>query len=191
VTAHEEAMGGSESSSWSTPSPDQLQRIPSRSRSRREEDAIQLTRAKQTATQLTEQEQKESGSTGLKAYLDYLKQANGFFYLSLSIATQLVFVLGQVASNWWLASEVGNPAMSTSKLLSIYSALALSTGLFVFFRSAFLSALGVAASQSFFADMIGSLFRAPMAFFDSTPTGRILSRVCTCNISKTPAPVYR
>jgi len=179
VMAHEEVMGGSNMEfSSNAKTPEQLPRIPSRSRSRREEDAIQLARAKQSATQLTEQEQKETGNTGLKTYLDYLRQANGFKYLFLSLANQLIFVVGQVASNWWLASEVGNPAMSTSKLLLIYSSIALPTGLFVFFRSALLATLGVVSSRSFFEDMIGSLFRAPMAFFDSTPTGRVLSRVC-------------
>lgn len=184
VTAHEEVMGGmSENSSLEhkataqNSDKEQLQKMPSRSRSRREEDAIQLARAKQNASQLTEQEEKEIGSTGSKAYVDYLKQANGFLLLFLSIITQLVFVLGQVASNWWMASNVDNPAVSNAKLLFIYSTIALTTGFFVFFRSAFLAMLGVEASRSFFEGMISSLFRTPMAFFDSTPTGRILSRV--------------
>ncbi|KAG0571068.1 hypothetical protein KC19_6G208800 [Ceratodon purpureus] len=179
VTAHEEAMGGNYELSSTTQGSgtEQLQRMPSRSQSRREEDAMQLARAKKNASQLTEQEEKVTGNTGLKAYLDYLRQANGLVFLSLSFSTQLVFVLGQVASNWWMASEVGNPAISTSKLLFIYSTIALTTGSFVFLRSAFLAMMGVAASRSFFAGMINSLFRAPMAFFDSTPTGRILSRV--------------
>eukprot|EP01018_Ginkgo_biloba_P020837 Gb_12924 [translate_table: standard] len=37
--------------------------------------------------------------------------------------------------------------------------------------------LGLQASKSFFFELMTSLFRAPMAFFDSTPLGRILSRV--------------
>lgn len=189
MTAHEEAMGGSSFELSSTAKDSELQRVPSRSRSRREEDAMQLAREKQNATRLTEREQKETGSSGLQTCLDYLKQANGFTYLSLSFVTQLIFVIGQVASNWWLASEVDNPAMSTSKLLFVYSAIALSTGSFVFFRSAFLAVLGVASSRSFFAAMINSLFRAPMAFFDSTPTGRILSRVCIITNKRTTSIV--
>jgi ABC-type bacteriocin/lantibiotic exporter with double-glycine peptidase domain len=138
---------------------------------------MQLARAKTNASQLTEQEERETGNTGLKAYLDYLQQANGFVLLFFSIAAYLVFVVGQAASNWWMASEVDNPAMSTSKLVIIYSSITLTTVSFVFLRSALLAMMGVAASRSFFVGMINSLFYAPMTFFDSTPTGRILSRV--------------
>jgi ABC-type multidrug transport system fused ATPase/permease subunit len=37
--------------------------------------------------------------------------------------------------------------------------------------------MGLKASRTFFTRITNSLFHSPMAFFDSTPTGRILSRV--------------
>ncbi|RHN81721.1 putative xenobiotic-transporting ATPase [Medicago truncatula] len=41
----------------------------------------------------------------------------------------------------------------------------------------YLIALGLQSSKSLFLQLLNSLFRAPMSFYDSTPLGRILSRV--------------
>lgn len=49
---------------------------------------------------------------------------------------------------------------------------------FVAMRSIFVSSAGVFVAQIYFLDMIRCLFRAPMSFFDATPAGRILNRVC-------------
>jgi len=47
----------------------------------------------------------------------------------------------------------------------------------VFFRSFIIAHLGLKASKAFFSGLTDSIFRAPMLFFDSTPVGRILTRV--------------
>lgn len=184
VTAHEEVMGGmseNHTNSDQNSSTQELQKLPSRSRSRRE-DSLLAAKENKKARQLTEQEEKELGNSSTKAYLDYLKQDKGFLYLGLSTFFQLIFVLGQVASNWWMASEIGNPATSRTKLIFVYSSTMLSTGMAIIFRSTFGTIVGLRASRSFFTGLMDSLFRAPMAFFDSTPTGRIISRVQNNNL---------
>uniref|UniRef100_A0A453QRT9 ABC transporter C family member 13 n=1 Tax=Aegilops tauschii subsp. strangulata TaxID=200361 RepID=A0A453QRT9_AEGTS len=45
------------------------------------------------------------------------------------------------------------------------------------FLSIFFVVLGMQTSRSLFSQLLNSLFRAPMSFFDSTPLGRVLSRV--------------
>ncbi|KAB2596767.1 hypothetical protein D8674_032217 [Pyrus ussuriensis x Pyrus communis] len=45
------------------------------------------------------------------------------------------------------------------------------------FRTLATVVLGLEASKSLFSQLLNSLFRAPMSFYDSTPLGRILSRV--------------
>lgn len=184
VTAHEEVMGGmseNHTNSDQNSSTQELQKVPSRSRSRRD-DAVLAANEMKKAGQLTEQEEKESGNSSTKAYLDYLKQDKGFLFLGLSMSFQLIFVLGQVASNWWMASEIGNPATSRNKLVFVYSSTMLGTGMAIIFRSMFGAMMGLRASRSFFTGLMDSLFRAPMAFFDSTPTGRIISRVRNNNL---------
>ncbi|OMO59440.1 hypothetical protein COLO4_34219 [Corchorus olitorius] len=46
-----------------------------------------------------------------------------------------------------------------------------------YYRSLYIVLLGCGASESIFSTLLKSLFQAPMSFYDSTPFGRILSRV--------------
>jgi ABC-type multidrug transport system fused ATPase/permease subunit len=39
------------------------------------------------------------------------------------------------------------------------------------------SLVGLLTAEKFFKNMLHCILRAPMSFFDSTPTGRILNRV--------------
>eukprot|EP01018_Ginkgo_biloba_P034843 Gb_35714 [translate_table: standard] len=98
--------------------------------------------------QLTKQEEKEIGDTGLNPYIDYLKQNKGFLYCSFVALSHLTFIAGQILGNTWMVA-----------------------------KSIFVVILGLQASKSFFSELMTSLFRAPVALFDSTPLGRILSRV--------------
>ena len=81
------------------------------------------------------------------------------------------------SQNSWMVANVQNPDVSTLKLTSVYIAIGIFTVFFLLFRSLALVALGVQTSRSLFSQLLNSLFRAPMSFFDSTPLGRVLSRV--------------
>uniref|UniRef100_F6HUQ9 ABC-type xenobiotic transporter n=1 Tax=Vitis vinifera TaxID=29760 RepID=F6HUQ9_VITVI len=98
--------------------------------------------------QLIKKEERETGDTGFKPYIQYLKQSKGFLYFSFK-----------------------------PKLLTVYTVIGFSMIIFLFFRSIFIVVLGLRASESIFSTLLSSLFQAPMFFYDSTPLGRILSRV--------------
>jgi ABC-type bacteriocin/lantibiotic exporter with double-glycine peptidase domain len=127
--------------------------------------------------QLIKREERESGDTGLKPYMLYLRQNKGFLYASLSVISHIIFIAGQVSQNSWMAANVQNPRVSTLKLISVYIGIGVCTMFFVLSRSLFVVVLGVQTSRSLFSQLLNSLFRAPMSFFDSTPLGRVLSRV--------------
>uniref|UniRef100_A0A453QSD8 ABC transmembrane type-1 domain-containing protein n=1 Tax=Aegilops tauschii subsp. strangulata TaxID=200361 RepID=A0A453QSD8_AEGTS len=82
-----------------------------------------------------------------------------------------------ISQNSWMAANVQNPHVSTLKLISVYSIIGACTMIFLLSRSLAVVVLGIQSSRSLFSQLLNSLFRAPMSFFDSTPLGRVLSRV--------------
>ncbi len=104
-----------------------------------------------------------------------------------------IFVLGgvqilQIGGNFWMAwaspsTEGDTPKFSNTKLIWVYACLSFGSSLFIAVRSILICLSGTFIAQKYFLDMIRCIFRAPMSFFDSTPTGRILNRVCMPNPS--------
>ena len=129
------------------------------------------------ADQLIKKEERETGDAGVKPYMLYLCQNKGFLYFSLCMISHIIFVAGQISQNSWMAANVQNPHVSTLKLISVYIIIGACTMIFLLSRSLTVVVLGVQSSRSLFSQLLNSLFRAPMSFFDSTPVGRVLSRV--------------
>jgi ABC-type bacteriocin/lantibiotic exporter with double-glycine peptidase domain len=129
------------------------------------------------ADQLIKKEERETGDAGVKPYMLYLRQNKGILYFSLSMISHMIFISGQIAQNSWMAANVQNPSVSTLKLISVYIIIGACTMFFLLSRSLTVVVLGMHTSRSLFSQLLNSLFRAPMSFFDSTPLGRVLSRV--------------
>ncbi|KAL9237369.1 hypothetical protein vseg_011926 [Gypsophila vaccaria] len=127
--------------------------------------------------QLIKQEERNVGDTGFKSYLMYLKTDKSYLYLLSAVILQLIFVMGQIAQNYWMASNVDNPQITPPKLIMVYLCIGICSILFTPFRSLAMFTVGMKSSKSLFSELLNSLFRAPMSFYDSAPLGRILSRV--------------
>ena len=130
------------------------------------------------STQLVQDEETEKGDIGLKPYKEYITVSKGVLVFVFMSIWQALFVILQILSNFWLAAEVSNTRVSQGLLVGVYALLSVASAVFVHLRSTFNIWLGLKASKAFFYDMTRKIFKAPMSFFDSTPTGRILSRVC-------------
>ncbi|GJP59749.1 hypothetical protein CLOP_g15118 [Closterium sp. NIES-67] len=123
-------------------------------------------------------EDRQFGRVNGEVYRAYLTRAYGGSMVPIIVASQVLFQVLQIGANWWLAREVQplHPAVLTWPDVRAYASLAIGSGLFVVLR-AFLSVhVGLRTADGFFQDMLHAVFRAPMAFFDSTPTGRTLAR---------------
>lgn len=131
--------------------------------------------------QLIKQEERETGDTGFTPYLQYLNQNKGFLYFSMASLSHLIFVAGQISQNSWMAANVENPHVSTLRLIAVYLLIGVASTVVLLCRSLSTVALGLQSSKSLFSQLLNSLFHAPMTFYDSTPLGRILSRVCISN----------
>ncbi|XP_002967127.2 putative ABC transporter C family member 15 [Selaginella moellendorffii] len=135
------------------------------------------------AEQLVQEEEREKGSVGLQVYWNYCTAVYKGGLIPCILATQLLFLLFQIASNWWMARETPAtavaPEFDPARLIIGYGGFSFGASLFVLLRVLLLNVIGLATAQKFFFDMLHCIFHSPMSFFDSTPTGRILSRAST------------
>ncbi|GAB2209738.1 hypothetical protein Droror1_Dr00026961 [Drosera rotundifolia] len=129
------------------------------------------------ADQLIQAEERETGDTGLEPYFQYLRHGKGFLYLSIAVLSHCLFLVGQLIQSYWLAAKLDSSSSGKLKLIAVYSALGCGLAFFALIRSFSIIILSLGASRSIFSTLVTSLFCAPMSFFDSTPVGRILSRV--------------
>ncbi|GJP66070.1 hypothetical protein CLOP_g22972 [Closterium sp. NIES-67] len=98
---------------------------------------------------------------------------------SSSSATSPSFLPPSSASSSSFPINLGAPSITPVGFLRLYVLLALGSVLFVLVRTVAVSWMGWETAQTLFAHMLHAVFRAPMAFFDSTPAGRVLSRAST------------
>ncbi|PIA49186.1 hypothetical protein AQUCO_01300206v1 [Aquilegia coerulea] len=127
--------------------------------------------------QLIKIEERETGDSGLKPYVQYLCQNKGYVYFSVACLGHLTFMGGQILQNSWMAANVENTHVSEVRLIVVYLVIGITSTSLLLLRSLSVVALGMQSSKSLFSQLLNSLFCAPMSFYDSTPLGRILTRV--------------
>ncbi|KAG5382581.1 hypothetical protein IGI04_034051 [Brassica rapa subsp. trilocularis] len=132
--------------------------------------------------QLVQDEERVRGRVSMKVYWSYMAAAYKGLLIPLIIIAQTLFQFLQIASNWWMAwanpqTEGDQAKVSSTVLLLVFIALAFGSSVFIFVRAILVATFGLVAAQKLFLNMLRSVFRAPMSFFDSTPAGRILNRV--------------
>ncbi|WVY94254.1 hypothetical protein V8G54_033342, partial [Vigna mungo] len=131
--------------------------------------------------QLVQEEEREKGRVGFKVYWKYITTAYGGALVPLILLSQILTVGFQIASNYWMT--VATPVSATAEtdigsftLMVVYVALAFGSSIFTFARSFLAVIAGYKTATVLFDKMHLCIFRAPISFFDSTPSGRILNR---------------
>jgi ABC-type multidrug transport system fused ATPase/permease subunit len=123
----------------------------------------------------------EGGQTGkvdLEVYKIWAEAAGGYW---VTIPIILVFVAPQltdILARYWVTSVWALSEGSNSKLyyLGIYALILASNIILGVFNSIVPPIFGLRASKKFYSNMLSTLLQAPMSFFDTTPTGRIINR---------------
>ncbi|KAK3009966.1 hypothetical protein RJ639_012358 [Escallonia herrerae] len=134
--------------------------------------------------QLVQEEEREKGKVGFSVYWKYITTAYGGALVPFILLAQVLFQLLQIGSNYWMAwatpvSKDVAPPVGGSTLIIVYVALAIGSSFCILGRALLLVTAGYKTATLLFNRMHLCIFRAPMSFFDATPSGRILNRAST------------
>ncbi|RYR13165.1 hypothetical protein Ahy_B04g070294 isoform B [Arachis hypogaea] len=180
VAAHESAMEITETGDGFSQSP-KLARIPSKEKeSAGEKQSQEQSKSDKGSSKLIEEEERETGQVNLRVYKHYFTEAFGWWGVALMLAMSLAWIIAFLAGDYWLAFATSEAYTVPSFIfIIVYAAIAAVSCIVVMIRSFLFTYWGLKTSQSFFIGMLDSILHAPMSFFDTTPSGRILSRVST------------
>ncbi|XP_064487300.1 multidrug resistance-associated protein 1-like [Ornithodoros turicata] len=123
------------------------------------------------------------GSIKKEVYINYIKNVGVIIFTVPFLGYTGCRALDVGGGLWlsrWSKDALLPAAEQTSALrtfrLVIYAVIGSCMGLFAFTGTSMLSMCGIKAARNLHEKMIRRLFEAQMAFFDSTPLGRILNR---------------
>ncbi|KAL4792353.1 P-loop containing nucleoside triphosphate hydrolase protein [Aspergillus venezuelensis] len=137
-------------------------------------DEENVLKSKQT------QETSEQGKVKWSVYGEYAKNSNLVavgFYLFTLVGAQVAQVGGSYWLKHWTEMSETQSAPSAGKFIGIYLALGLGSSLLVIVQNLILWIFcSIEASRKLHERMAFSIFRSPMRFFETTPSGRVLNR---------------
>lgn len=131
-----------------------------------------------TVSKTNVHDESESGRVKWHVYAAFVTTAYRGALVPITLLFHVLFQLLQMASNYWIAWASGKEeSVTKQQLIEMFALLSCASSLFVLGRAFLLSTIAIETSQCLFLGMMKSVFRAPLSFFDSTPSSRILNRV--------------
>jgi len=141
---------------------------------------------KKKGKQLTSKEERAEGAVDGRAYVHYAR-AGGWFIFAIMFLIQGLGRGAEVGSAFWLAHWAKNAVQAQSEgrplsdndtffYVNIYAVISMTGVLGLTARGFIMAVHRLRASRKLHADLVSSMLRAPVAFYDITPTGRVLNR---------------
>ncbi|ONK62947.1 uncharacterized protein A4U43_C07F9770 [Asparagus officinalis] len=153
------------------------QPIANYSPSSKDEGSTNSGKSEKGSSKLIKEEERETGHVSWKVYKMYITEAWGWWGVIAVVAVAIAWQGSLMASDYWLAYETSeDTTFNPSLFIKVYAIIAAVSIVLVTTRSILVVFLGLKTAQSFFKQILNSLLHAPMSFFDTTPSGRILSR---------------
>ncbi|KAG6545035.1 hypothetical protein Mapa_013728 [Marchantia paleacea] len=182
VTAHEESMQKVEGCEGDEERPNLSSSVSnSRTLSRRKSSIRELgaPASKEETAKLVEDEKKATGQVSWRLYWLYATKILHGAPFTLLLIFQCCWQTASILSDYFIANatSVRNSSSFEPKgFILAYALIGAVCGLFITLRTFLLTFLGLRTAQAFFSTLLEKIIRAPMTFFDTTPTGRIMTR---------------
>lgn len=174
VAAHETSMELVENSTQPQKSPRSSAEVNG------ENNTADQPESEQGTSKLIEEEEKETGKVDLHVYKEYCTEAYGWWGVAIVLLLSLLWQVSQMAGDYWLAYETSAKraiSFNPFEFISVYAIIVAFAIVVVTARAFTVTEVGLKTAQVFFSKIMFSILHAPMSFFDTTPSGRILSRV--------------
>ncbi|KAI4305508.1 hypothetical protein L6164_028870 [Bauhinia variegata] len=127
-----------------------------------------------------EEEAAETGRVKWSVYSTFVSSAYGGTLVPFILLCHVLFQAMQIGSNYWIAwAAEHRDIVSPQNLIGIFTLISGGSSIFILGRAVLLSTVAVETAQRLYHGMIASVFRAPVSFFDTTPSSRILNRSST------------
>ncbi|KDQ12182.1 hypothetical protein BOTBODRAFT_34790 [Botryobasidium botryosum FD-172 SS1] len=135
--------------------------------------------AKKNGAALMSKEERSVGDLPWSIYVNYIRAAGSLSWaptMMLFIALAQVFrVANTVALGFWSAESI--PGFDRSDYMTLYAGFGIGQAVAIFAGSITFSYIGFCASLELFRRALKAVLGSPMSFFDTTPIGRIMSRL--------------
>ncbi|KAL6466399.1 hypothetical protein MHYP_G00242030 [Metynnis hypsauchen] len=134
---------------------------------------------------LIEKEAMETGKVKFSVYMQYLRSM-GWGYATMFVVVYFIQNVAFVGQNVWLSewtndavrypNESTYPAHIRDMRIGVFGALGVVQGFLVFVGTLLLADGAICASRTLHTRLLSNILRAPMLFFDTTPSGRVVNR---------------
>ncbi|KAL1706525.1 P-loop containing nucleoside triphosphate hydrolase protein [Schizophyllum commune] len=128
---------------------------------------------------LMQDEERAVGSVSWRVYQKYIRYAGGLTWVPAIIIITALGQCSQVANTLFLSfwSSQSIPGFSNSTYMLVYGMLGVAQAVFSFLLNFAVALVCLFASLRIFRAALRSVLRSSVAFFDTTPMGRIMSRL--------------
>ncbi|KAG7095244.1 hypothetical protein E1B28_006018 [Marasmius oreades] len=129
--------------------------------------------------QLMQDEERNTGAVSAATYKRYLRFAGGFVWAPTIILLISLAQGAQVGNNLFLGFWTSNsiPGFQQGQYIAVYAGLGAASAALQFLTSFIFAVAGLFASLSLFRTALRAVLQSPVSFFDTTPIGRVLSRL--------------
>ncbi|KAL5175229.1 ABC transporter C family member 3 [Glycine soja] len=128
----------------------------------------------------SKEEEAETGRVKWSVYSTFVISAYKGVLVPVILLCQILFQVMQMGSNYWISWATEQKGRVNNKqLMGTFALLSFGGTIFILGRTVLMAAVAVETAQRLFLGMITSVFRAPVSFFDTTPSSRIMSRSST------------